>query len=97
MKTDSVVVSIAMLKEVIAGKTYEAVATQYGVTRTAIERRVKAVARTICKEVGVDGINADGLAFVRRLRTRRDSIVTALQRYEPRTSQEKRIRRSDRR
>jgi len=41
MDIDSISLSIQMLKEVIAGKTYDAVAAQYGVTRTAIERRIK--------------------------------------------------------
>ena len=90
---DSTFVSIAMLKEVIAGKTYEAVAAQFGVTRTAIERRIKAAARTLSREVGISGLNEDGLAFVQRLRTCSHSILAALERYQPRTSHPKRVRR----
>ena len=91
METDAILISIAMLKEVIAGKTYDAVATQYGVTRTAIERRIKALALRLSREVGIEGLNEDGLAFVQRLRSCRTAITAALERYEPRTSQEKRV------
>lgn len=91
METDSILISIAMLKEVIAGKTYDAVAAQYGVTRTAIERRIKAVALKLSREVGIEGLNEQGLAFVQRLRTCRSAITAALERYEPQISQEKRV------
>ena len=47
-----------LLKEVIAGKTYYAVATQYGLTRTAVEQRVKSVVLKVSREVGIDGLNA---------------------------------------
>ena len=91
METDSILVSIAMLKEVIAGKTYDSVAAQFGVTRTAIERRIKAFALTLSREVGIEGLNEDGLAFVQRLRARRAAITAALERYEPGKSQKKRV------
>ena len=91
METDAILISIAMLKEVIAGKTYDAVAKQYGVTRTAIERRIKALALRLSREVGIEGLNEDGLAFVQRLRTCRTAITAALERYEPQTSHEKRV------
>ena len=90
METDSILISIAMLKEVIAGKTYDAVAAQHGVTRTAIERRIKALALRLSREVGIEGLNEQGLAFVQRLRTCRPAITAALERYEPQISQEKR-------
>lgn len=91
MDTDSILLSIAMLKEVIAGKTYDAVATQFGVTRTAIERRIKAFALRLSREVGIEGLNDQGVGFVRRLRTSRSAIGAALERYEPRLSQDKRV------
>ena len=37
--TDSAAHSVEMLKAVIDGATYETVAAQFGVTRTAVERR----------------------------------------------------------
>src|SRR5205823_2629484 len=89
MDKDSV--SIAMLKEVVAGKTYDAVATQYGVTRTAIERRIKAMALRLFREVGIEGLNEEGLAFVQRLRTCRSAITAALERFEPRVPEKRRV------
>lgn len=91
METDSILVSIAMLKQVIAGKTYDAVAIEYGVTRTAIERRIKALALRLSREVGIDGVNEEGLSFVQRLRACRTAITAALERYEPQISPEKRV------
>lgn len=44
MQTDSFLASIAMLKKVVAGKIYDTVAIEHGVTRTAIEQRIKALA-----------------------------------------------------
>ena len=72
-----------MLKAVIDGKTYDAVAIDHGVTRTAVERRIKACALKLSKEVGIDGINEEGTAFVQRLRTCRAAITAALERYTP--------------
>src|SRR5688500_17881856 len=93
MQTDSIALSIAMLKEVINGKTYEAVAAQHGVTRTAIERRIKSLVLKLSKQVGIDGLNEDGLAFVQRLRACKSAILAALDRYDPQESQETRARR----
>lgn len=90
MEPDSTSISMAMLKAVIAGKTYDAVAADYGVTRTAVERRIKACALKLSKEVGIDGINEDGLAFVQRLRKCQAAITEALERYIPSVSREKR-------
>ena len=53
-------VSIDMLREVIDGRTYEEVAARFGVTRTAVERRAKAVALRLCREVGVEGLSLGG-------------------------------------
>lgn len=91
MEQDSTLVSMAMLKAVIAGKTYDAVAADYGVTRTAVERRIKACALKLSKEVGIDGINEEGLAFVQRLRKCQSAITAALERYTPSIVREKRV------
>jgi integrase len=90
MEPDSILISIAMLKDVIAGKTYDAVAAEHGVTRTAVERRIKALALKLSREVGIDGLNEDGLGFVQRLRRCRTAIMEALERYNPNLSHEKR-------
>ena len=75
--------SIEMLKTVIGGRTYEAVAADFGITRTAVERRVKGIATRLSVEVGVEGLNEGGAAFVRRLRHKRDAILAALERFDP--------------
>jgi integrase len=75
--------AVAMLRAVIDGRTYESVAADYGVTRTAVERRVKVVAMRLCREVGIEGMNDGATAFVRRLRGRREAILHALEHFEP--------------
>ena len=75
--------SIEMLKAVIDGRTYVAVAAEFGITRTAVERRVKGIAARLSKEVGVEGLSEDGAAFVCRLRQKREAILFALERFEP--------------
>lgn len=81
---------MAMLKAVIAGKTYDAVAADYGVTRTAVERRIKACALKLSKEVGIEGINEEGVAFVQRLRKCQAAVTAAMERYTPSVSSERR-------
>lgn len=90
MDTESIQRSMAMLQEVVNGKTYDAVAAAHGLTRTAIERRVKTAALRLFREAGIDGINEEGLAFVQRLRACRPAITAAIQRYEPRMPDRKR-------
>lgn len=75
--------SIQMLRAVVDGATYEAVALQFGISRTAVERRIKSIAVQLTQEVGVDGLKEEGAAFVRRLRLRRDAILVALDRFTP--------------
>lgn len=89
MEQDSALISIAMLKAVVTGKTYDAVAAEHGVTRTAVERRIKAFALKLSREVGIDGLNEEGLAFVQRLRKCQTAIHAALERYTPNIAHEK--------
>lgn len=72
-------VSVKMLRAVLEGKTYEAVAALHGVSRTAVERRIKSVATHLVETAGVDGLNEEGAAFVRRLRLHRAAVLTALE------------------
>jgi integrase len=76
--------SIEMLKSVLRGRTYQAVAAESGITRTAVERRIKGIATRLSVEVGVEGLNEGAVNFVRRLRHKRDAIMAALERFEPR-------------
>ncbi|MFY9510398.1 MAG: site-specific integrase [Rubrivivax sp.] len=71
--------SVAMLKAVVDGSTYEAVAADFGITRTAVERRVKYIAARLSREIGIDGLNEGGTASVWRLRHRREAILAALE------------------
>lgn len=82
---ESVLQSVAMLRAVIDGETYETVAIRFGISRTAVERRIKSVAVQLTQLVGVDGLQEEGAAFVRRLRLHRDAILVALEEFEPQT------------
>ncbi|MDB5924113.1 MAG: hypothetical protein JWN13_3049 [Betaproteobacteria bacterium] len=93
MESKSVLISIAMLRDVIAGKTYEAVARQYGVSRSAVERRIKTLAVKLAREVGVEGLKEGAAIHVQKLRSFRLAIVVALERYRPEISREGRVRR----
>ena len=75
--------SVGMLVAVINGETYEAVAAKFGKSRTAVERRIKAIATQVTKAVGIQGLNEEGATFVRRLRLHRDAILIALASFEP--------------
>jgi integrase len=79
-----------MLKDVVNGSTYEAVAQRFGVSRTAVERRIKSIAVQLTQAVGVDGLSQGGAGFVRRLRLRRDAIHAALERFTPNAPSEQR-------
>ena len=75
--------SEAMLRRVLDGGTYDAVASEFGITRTAVERRVKALAARLLREVGIKGMNADATAFVSRLRDARQPLLSALDSFRP--------------
>lgn len=75
--------SVEMLRAVVGGETYEVVAARFGVSRTAVERRIKSIAVQLTQVVGVDGLKEEGAAFVRRLRLHRDAILVALDGFQP--------------
>ena len=75
--------SSAMLKAVIEGETYESVAGRFGISRTAVERRIKSVATQLSKSVGIVGLNETSVNFVSRLRLHREAISVALQTFGP--------------
>ena len=70
--------SEAMLRDVLNGETYDAVAARHGLTRTGVERRIKALALRLATRVGIAGLNPDGAAFVGRLRNHREAVLAAL-------------------
>lgn len=75
--------SVEMLRAVVDGDTYATVAARFGVTRTAVERRIKAIALELSQSVGIEGLNDRGIAFAERLRRHRDSILLALVDFVP--------------
>lgn len=82
--------SVAMLKAVISGETYEVVGIKFGKSRTAVERRIKAIAIRLSKVAGIQGLNEEGAAFVRRLRLHQEAILVALESFDPSASCERR-------
>jgi len=81
--TTSADLSILMLRQVLDGASYAGVGRTHGVTRTAVERRIKDVARQLSRAVGIEGLNEEGIAFVRRLRANRLAILEALEAFDP--------------
>jgi len=67
-----------MFRAVLAGESFEAVANQAGITRTAVERRVKRVALHLIQAGGVPGLHPDAAVQVGRLRERREDLLAAL-------------------
>lgn len=74
--------SVAMLVAVLDGGTYEAVGKNFGMSRTAVERRIKSIAIQLTRTVGVEGLTEEGAAFVCRLRAHRSGIFQALQHFD---------------
>ena len=70
--------TIQMLREVIDGDPYATVAQRWGLSRSAVDRRIKGLAVQLTQAVGVDGLQESGAAFVKRLRMHRDAILQAL-------------------
>ncbi|AEF88748.1 integrase family protein [Delftia sp. Cs1-4] len=89
MDSDRLSLSKTLLLAVLAGKTYEAAARDHGLTRTAVERRVKSLVLRLIREVGVDGLNESRAMFARKLRVHRPAIEAALQGYVPVAAYEK--------
>lgn len=83
--------SIEMLKAVMEGRTYDAVAADFGIRRTAVERRVKALAARLSRQVGIEGMNEEAAASVRRLRKHRDAILIALDKFDSTSPKESRV------
>lgn len=75
--------SALMLRLVLDGETYEAVGARYGITRTAVERRVKSLASRLCKGGRVPGMTESATVFVSRLRAGKGELLKALEDYRP--------------
>ena len=83
MTAESAARSIKMLKAILDGKTYVAVAQESGVSRSAIEQRVKALARDLQSVVGVERVDETEVPTVQGMRARKDNYLEALEHYRP--------------
>ena len=83
MRAESVAKSIQMLKGVLDGKTYVAIARESGLSRSAVEQRVKALARDLETVVGVERVDEYAAPTVNAMRARKDDYLEALEHYHP--------------
>ena len=83
MRAESVAKSIQMLKAILDGNTYAATAQESGVSRSAVEQRVKTLARDLQTVVGVERVDADEVPTVQGLRARKENYLEALEHYHP--------------
>ena len=83
MRAESVAKSIKMLKGILDGKTYVAVARESGLSRSVVEQRVKALARDLETVVGVEWVDEDEVPTVKAMRARKDNYLEALEHYQP--------------
>jgi hypothetical protein len=83
MRAESVAKSIQMLQGILEGKTYVAIAQVSGLSRSAVEQRVKALARDLQTVVGVEWVDADEVPTVQGLRARKENYLEALEHYHP--------------
>ena len=75
--------SVAMLKYVMAGQTYQEVGQMYGLGQTAVQQRIRLVASHLQSTVGVLGVADTAIPNVQLLRTHRDAYLEALEHYKP--------------
>jgi integrase len=83
MRAESVAKSIQMLKGILDGKTYLAVAQESRLSRSAVEQRVKALARDLQTVVGVECVDEDDVPTLKGMRARKDNYLEALEHYRP--------------
>src|SRR5207249_8089198 len=81
MSVESVAKSIQMLRGILEGKTYLAVAQESRLSRSAVEQRVKALARDLQAVVGVECVDEDEVATVQGQRPREDNYLQALEHH----------------
>jgi hypothetical protein len=65
------------------GRTHGAIAQTARLSRSAVEQRVKALARELQTVVGVEGVDADEVPTVQGLRARKENYLEALEHYHP--------------
>ena len=77
MSAESVAKSIQMLKGILGGKTYVAIGQECGLSRSAVEQRVKALARDLQTVVGVVQVDEDDVPTARGMRARKDNYLVS--------------------
>lgn len=92
MTAISIAKSIRTLKAVLNGQTYDAVAKTSNMTRSAVEQRVKGLARELHAIVGVEGIDEDETPTVLTMRSNKVSYLDALRHYQPERAERMRAR-----
>lgn len=70
--------TVAMLRAVLDGETYQSVGRRYGVSRSTVERRIKGLVEHLLLSVGIEGLSLSSTAFIRRLRQFPEAVEQAL-------------------
>jgi hypothetical protein len=85
MRAESVAKSIRMLKGILDGKTYVAVAQE---SAQPLGRRAtrEGLARDLQTVVGVEWVDEDEVPTVKGMRARKDNYLEALEHYRPSVS-----------
>jgi len=78
-----VAASIDMIKRVMFGQTYKQVGEAYTLKRTAIQHRVRLIARDLQSIVGVVDVPDHAIPTARMLRANRNAYLEALGHYTP--------------
>lgn len=75
--------SIAMMKAILDGETCTAVGERWGMTRSAVQQRVRALALELQAVVGVEGVEGESAPSLSALRMNQAAYREALQHYCP--------------
>ena len=84
MASASVEKSLDLLRQVLDGRTFGEVGETTGLSRAAVEKRVKAIDREVRATVGVVGAPDDGSMSAREMRRLREAYLEAIEHYRPR-------------
>ena len=87
MKAQSAARAIRMLRAVLEGKTYDDVAKEEGIVRSAVEQRVKLIDAELRASVGVEGAPRSGPISAKQMRQLKDAYLVAISRYTPKESE----------
>lgn len=83
MKDDAADKAATMLRAFLTGATFAHVARQSGITPSAAELRIKALARNLQRVVGVVGVHEGAVPCAALLRMHKDAYLEALAHYRP--------------